>query len=552
MLKYMAMAHPHHQYIYSDPNGPVYYKGVYHLFYQYNPQGPIWGNISWAHSISYNLIDWVHVDIALRPNDPNLDINGCYSGSITLIQDDKLAILYTGEDSKNHQVQNLATPKNPSDPSLREWIKYPKPLMTPIDGIDPSQFRDPTTAWLGPDNIWRVTIGARQMDGKWMAFLYKSRDFENWTRSEETPLYLFEKDLVVECLDFFPVGIKGSLGDDDNHYLNKDQYKKKYALKVSFQAKEQDCYILGQYSAHLDEFKVESDSMNDDLDLRMDYGKFYASKSFYDPDKKRRVVWGWIMETESRADDIKKGWSGLMSFPRTIVLSESGKQLIQWPIEEIEKLRGEKISVENKDLHCGSLFEISGVTTSQADLEVSFEIEIGELKNAELLESSKVDPQELCKEKNISVGGQFGPFGLLVLASDNMLEQTAIYFRIFKIKTDDDCEKYVVLMCSDQSRSSLRDEPVKTTYGTFLDLDPLQEKITLRTLIDHSIVESFGGEGRSVITARVYPKLAIDKGSHLYAFNYGTKSVKILKLNAWSMKNAQFESKREEEEEEAN
>ena len=58
--------------------------------------------------------------------------------------------------------------------------------------------------------------------------------------------------------------------------------------------------------------------------------------------------------------------------------------------------------------------------------------------------------------------------------------------------------------------------------------------------IDHSIVESFGGEGLTCITARVYPKLAINEQAKLYVFNNGTKSVTISSLNAWSMNNAQI------------
>ncbi|XP_062097720.1 beta-fructofuranosidase, insoluble isoenzyme CWINV1-like [Humulus lupulus] len=515
----------------------MYYKGVYHLFYQYNPRGPIWGNIAWAHSISYNLIDWDHVDIALSPTDPELDINGCFSGSTTLLQDDKLAILYTGKNCRNHQVQNLATPVNLSDPFLREWTKSSLNHMTPND-IDPTEFRDPTTAWLGPDNMWRTAIGAKMVTGKWVPLLYTSSDFKHWTRSTKTPfgLLLENNELVLECVDFFPVGINGS--DGDNRYSNKDQYKKKFALKVSFQHNERECYVLGQYSLEKEEFKAESSDFN----FRIDYGKFYASKSFYDPEKKRRVVWGWIMESESRADDIKKGWSGLMSFPRTIVLSKSGKQLVQWPIKEIEKLRGEEVGVHNKELYFGSIFEISGITPSQADVEVSFQIDVDELREAEPMDPSWVDPQVLCDEKNASVKGIFGPFGLKVLASEDLSEQTSIFFRIFKINDNE----YKVVIGSDQSRSSLRDGLNKTTYGAFLDLDPRLEKITLRTLIDHSIVESFGGEGRSCITARVYPRLAINKAAHLYAFNYGTKSVKIFNLKAWSVNNAQFVTRREE------
>lgn len=65
--------------------------------------------------------------------------------------------------------------------------------------------------------------------------------------------------------------------------------------------------------------------------------------------------------------------------------------------------------------------------------------------------------------------------------------------------------------------------------------------------VDHSIVESFGGEGRSCITARVYPELAINEEAHLYVFNNGTQSVKISRLNAWSMKKAEMFPTIEEE-----
>ncbi|PON56376.1 Glycoside hydrolase, partial [Parasponia andersonii] len=522
---------------YSDPNGPTYYKGVYHLFYQYNPYGPLWGNITWAHSISYDLINWVHLDIAMNPTDPDFDINGCWSGSITFLPGHIPAILYTGIDSQNRQVQNLALPKNFSDPFLIEWTKSPhNPLMTPVNGIDPTLFRDPTTAWRGPDGIWRVIVGAK-IDGNGLAILYKSRDFVNWTRSE-TPLHSSKKDIMWECPDFFPVGINGS--DGDNSYWVQDQYEKKHVLKVSMFKISRDYYILGKYSPETEELKVETDFFEEGSDLRLDYGKFYASKSFYDAEKQRRVVWGWVNESDSDSDAERKGWSGLQSFPRSVFLSKSGKQLVQWPIKEIEKLRSETVNLQNKELNGGSVLKISGVTASQADVEVSFEVP--EIQEAEPLDPAWADPQMLCDKKIAVVRGKVGPFGLLVLASDDLTEQTAIFFRIFKTSA-----KYIVLMCSDQSRSSLRNGLDKTTYGAFLDLDPSQEKITLRSLIDHSIVESFGGEGRSCITARVYPVLAINKNAHLYAFNNGTNSVKIAKLNAWSMKNAQIVSWRGEE-----
>ncbi|KAM7490547.1 hypothetical protein LguiA_033468 [Lonicera macranthoides] len=515
----------HFQPIKNWMNGPMYYKGVYHLFYQYNPYSAEWGNITWAHSISYDLVNWVHLDDAISPSEP-YDINGCWSGSATILPGEKPVIMYTGGDAQKQQVQNLAVPKNLSDPHLKEWVKLTNnPLMSPV-GIDPQNFRDPTTGWLGPDKLWRVIIGS-QINDHGTALLYRSHDFVNWTRGE-IPLHHSNKTKMWECPDFYPVSVGGKNGVDTN-VLSGDI---KHVLKASFN--DHDHYIMGKYDPKTDGFVVESDFMEKGLEFRYDYGNFYASKTFYDGGRKRRILWGWILEADSKSDDINKGWSGLQSFPRRILLGENGRQLVQWPIQEIEQLRSKQVNLFNKELKGVSVHEIEEITASQADVEISFNVT--NLEEVDLISPDEVDPQLLCTQNGASKRGNIGPFGLLVLASKDLAEQTAIFFRIFKGQHDN----YVVLMCSDQTRSSLRAEVTKSTYGAFVDVDPRIESISLRSLIDHSIVESFGGEGRACITARVYPKLAIDEGAHLYAFNNGTQSVTITSLSAWSMKNAQI------------
>ncbi|KAK6243747.1 hypothetical protein QUC31_010156 [Theobroma cacao] len=505
----------------------MFYKGVYHLFYQYNPYGPLWGNITWAHSVSYDLVNWLHLPQALSPTDP-FDIKGCFSGSTTILSDGKPAILYTGVYANDSQVQNLALPANLTDPFLTEWVKSPlNPLIIPIDGIDPKNFRDPSTAWQGPDGIWRVIVGGHQ-NGQGKAILYQSKDFVNWIRSTN-PLRSSAKTGMFECPDFYPVSINGNYGIDTS---SQDKLTK-HVLKASFNGN--DYYILGSYTPQTDNFSAESDFLDSSFDFRYDYGKFYASKTFYDSSKKRRISWGWIAEMDGDANALEKGWSGLQSIPRSILLSKTGKQLIQWPIKEIETLRAENVSIQEKQLKGGSVLEVLGVTASQADVEVAFDLT--NLKEAEFMVPDGVDPRALCSQQTASFRGMVGPFGLLVLASQGLTEQTAVLFRIFRSH-----EKYVVLMCSDQSRSTFREGPDKTTYGAFVDIDPRQEKITLRTLIDHSVVESVSGKGRACITARVYPALAIDNQAHLYVFNNGTVDVTISRLDAWSMKKAQLVS----------
>ncbi|ERN07280.1 hypothetical protein AMTR_s00019p00207760 [Amborella trichopoda] len=156
----------------------MFYKGVYHLFYQFNPYGAVWGNIVWAHAVSMDLIRWIHLKPAIYPSAP-FDINGCWSGSATILPDNTPVILYTGLNSLNQQVQNLALPLNLSDPFLVEWIKPVEhnPLMVPSQGLNASSFRDPTTAWLGKDGHWRVLVGSKRRK-RGLALLYRSRDFK--------------------------------------------------------------------------------------------------------------------------------------------------------------------------------------------------------------------------------------------------------------------------------------------------------------------------------------------------------------------------------------
>ncbi|KAJ9692080.1 hypothetical protein PVL29_011259 [Vitis rotundifolia] len=505
------------------------YKGIYHFFYQYNPLGAVWGNIVWAHSTSTDLVNWTPHKYAISPSQP-ADINGCWSGSATILPNGKPVILYTGIDPENNQVQNMAVPKDLSDPFLEEWTKLPQnPLMesTSYNCIDASSFRDPTTAWQGTDGRWRVIIGSK-VNRNGIAILYRSKDFVHWTKAEQ-PLHSGKKTGMWECPDFFPVSTTSATGVDTSS-IGKNL---KYVLKVSLDETKHDYYTIGSYNYEKDTYVPDKGSVDSDSGLRYDYGKFYASKTFFDSAKNRRILWGWINESSSVEHDIEKGWSGVQAIPRNVWLDKSRKQLVQWPVAEIEKLRSNPGHLSSRGLKEGSKVEVGGLTASQADVEISFKI--SDFEEAEVFEESWRDPQLLCSEKDASVKGGLGPFGLMVLASEGLEEYTAVFFRIFKRRT-----KYVVLMCSDQSRSSLDEDNDKTTYGAFLNVDPVDEELSLRTLIDHSIVESFGGGGKACITARVYPTLATEDEARLFVFNKGTGSVGVTTVSAWSMKSAKI------------
>ncbi|XP_076938167.1 fructan 6-exohydrolase-like [Bidens hawaiensis] len=507
----------------NDPNGPVYYKGLYHLFYQYNPKGSVFNiKMSWGHSVSHDLINWIHLNNALVPTEP-FDIKGCWSGSVTILPGNKPVVLYTGINSKNQQVQNLATPKNLSDPFLKEWVKYVgNPLITPPQGVQRDKFRDPSTAWKGKDGNWRVVIGGLR-NNLGVAILYRSKDFIHWILHDD-PLYFGVDTGVWECPDFYPVSANSRSGLE-NSANGKNQ---KYVVKASFQG--HDYYTLGRYDPFKEKFTPDGKGLTgSSSDLRYDYGKFYASKTFFDTVKKRRILWGWVPESDSSSYDVKKGWAGIQSIPRQVYLSKTRRQLVQWPVAETEKLRHNHVSFYDKKLKGKSIFEVTGVTASQVDIQLSFNLP--KIEEVEALDPKWDDPQTLCTTKPANYSGRVGPFGLLVIASQDLTEQTAVFFRVFK-----DNQQFVVLMCSDQSRSSVMQGTDKTTYGAFIHMDHEDEMISLRSLVDHSVVESFGADGIACITARVYPQFHFKTEAYIYVFNNGSRDIVIKTLDAWSIK----------------
>lgn len=291
----------------ANKTGPMYYKGVYHLFYQYNPKGAVWGNIVWGHSVSKDLINWKELQPALYPSKP-FDKYGCWSGSATIIPGQGPVILYTGVvDKRSNEVQCIAIPANASDPLLTEWVKPDRlnPIVTADHNMNGSVFRDPTTAWLGKDGHWRILVGSKRED-MGLAYLYRSRDFVKWTRAKH-PIHSAKTTGMWECPDFYPVSLEGKNGLDASTIGNSV----KHVLKNSLDMTRYEYYTIGTYIQNKDKYIPDKTFEDGWGGLRYDYGNFYASKSFFDPSKSRRIIWGWANESDTKEDDVKKGWAGI-------------------------------------------------------------------------------------------------------------------------------------------------------------------------------------------------------------------------------------------------
>nr|AAM52062.1 vacuolar acid invertase PsI-1 [Pisum sativum] len=504
----------------NDPNGPLYYKGWYHFFYQYNPNGAVWGDIVWGHAVSRDIIHWLHLPLAMVA-DQWYDSNGVWTGSATILPDGQVIMLYTGSTNESVQVQNLAYPADLNDPLLVDWIKYPSnPVLVPPKGILPKDFRDPTTAWLTTEGKWRITIGSK-INKTGVALVYDTVDFKTYER-KDVLLNAVPGTGMWECVDFFPVSKKSENGSDTS--INGVEVK--HVMKVSLDDDRHDYYSLGTYDEKKVKF-IADDFKNDvGVGLRYDYGIFYASKTFYDQKKNRRVLWGWIGESDSEYADVAKGWASVQSIPRIVKLDKkTGSNLLQWPVAEVESLRLKSDEFKNLKVKPGAVVSLDIETATQLDIDAEFEIDKEALEKTA---QSNVE-YECSTSGGASRRGALGPFGLYVLADKGLSEYTPVYFYVVKGSNG----KLNTPFCSDQSRSSLANDVHKQIYGSVVPV--LEgEKLSLRILVDHSIVESFAQGGRTCITSRVYPTRAIYGAARLFLFNHAIETNVTASLKVWA------------------
>jgi fructan beta-fructosidase len=200
----------------NDPNGLVYYKGVYHLFYQYNPQGSQWGNMSWGHATSKDLVHWEEQPLAIPQtfNSEGQSIEDIFSGSAVVDTNNTsgfgtkanppMVAIYTSAYTGAHptlagiQAQSLAY-------SLDEGQTWTKYSGNPVLDISSREFRDPKVFWYAPAKEWRMVV-VRSVERK--ADIYGSPNLKNWTHlSEFGPAGAVGG--VWECPDLFPLAVDG-------------------------------------------------------------------------------------------------------------------------------------------------------------------------------------------------------------------------------------------------------------------------------------------------------------------------------------------------------
>ncbi|WP_176582799.1 glycoside hydrolase family 32 protein [Actinomyces qiguomingii] len=190
----------------NDPNGLVYVDGEYHMFYQYNPEGTQWGNMSWGHAVSTDLVHWEELDVAI----PYTDDYGVFSGSavydehntsgLGTADNPPLVAVWTRADNHNgNQSQSLAY----STDSGRTWTTYNN--GDPVLDIGSTEFRDPKVFWDEAAGRWTMVVA---LSADHQVAFYSSDNLIDWTR-RSTFGPMGDTSAVWECPDLFPMALDG-------------------------------------------------------------------------------------------------------------------------------------------------------------------------------------------------------------------------------------------------------------------------------------------------------------------------------------------------------
>lgn len=323
----------------NDPNGLVYYQGEYHLFFQHNPQGIDWGNMTWGHAVSPDLLHWEQLDNALTPD----RLGTIFSGS-AVVDWDNTSGLQTG--SEKVIVCIYTSAGKPFTQSIafsndrgRIWKKYDhNPVLQHIA----SDNRDPKVIWHEPTKQW---IMALYLDGQAYA-LFASPDLREWTKLSDVP-----SPGGMECPDLFELPV------EDNPKETRWVF---WAGNGN--------YLLGRFDGKT--FTKESGPHVSE------WGEnFYAAQTYSDIPKQdgRRIQIGWMRGGKYP----RMPFNQQMSFPCELTLRKlpEGLRLCRNPVREIEKLRAKEHQWRNLSLKPGEnpLKEIAAEL-----LDIRAEIELGD------------------------------------------------------------------------------------------------------------------------------------------------------------------------------
>lgn len=430
----------------NDPNGMVYYEGEYHLFYQYYPDSTVWGPMHWGHAVSEDMVHWEHLPIALYPD----DIGCIFSGSAVVDWNNTSGL---GKDGKppmiaiftyhNFDKENAKTNDHQSQGIAfsndrgRTWEKFEgNPVIPNSEKI--KDFRDPKVMWHESTKKWVMVLAAYDK-----VKFYASSNLIDWEFLSDYGID--GDDRLWECPDLIPMKVQGS---DET----------KWVLIVSIQKGAPNggtatSYFVGEFDGN--EFKCDTKNQK-----WLDWGTDnYAFVTWSDvPKDDGRVLGiGWMSNWQYAQVVPTEKWRSAMTLPRELKLidSKQGLRVTSHPVKELKSIRKSTRVFTSPDT----------IQFAMSDFEVD-----GGLYEIEL---------DFKKPEHGRVSMQF----------ENGLQNIVVYY-------DAETDEYGV----DKSKSG------NTTFHenfAFLHTAPRDydsDNIKMHIFLDHSSLELFADDGRTVMT----------------------------------------------------
>ena len=345
----------------NDANGPVYYEGEYHLFYQHNPFDIVWGPMYWGHAVSKDLVHWQNLPIALEPN----ELGTIFSGTIVVDWKDSsgffdgghgLVAIFT-QHTDEREVHSIAFSRDKG----RTWTLYEgNPVLQGDGSKEYKDYRDPRVFWHEGRQKWIMFLGGG------LYRIYSSDNLREWT-------YESSPGIFEEFPDVMHLAVDG------------DPEKKKWVLATAG---------YGYYVGDFDGYRYKAEQPYQTADFGKSWQAPYYFANFPDPS---RCVWiGWMRDASSAPTF---PWRCNFSMPRDLALKTTpfGFVVTQWPSREIENLYDQHFHFEDIVLKPGEN-PLAGISSNTFDLEAEFSFEgdaefgIEFLKGGEVRTTAKYVP----------------------------------------------------------------------------------------------------------------------------------------------------------------
>lgn len=455
----------------NDPNGMFYKDGVYHLYFQYNPYGSVWGNMHWGHSTSTDLMHWKFEGCAIVPD----AWGAIFSGSCVVDHEntagfgkEAVVAFYTSAKASpwgDVQSQSMAY----SLDNGKTFVKYEgNPILTSSE----KDFRDPKVFWYAPGKHWVMMLAV----GQHME-IYSSVNLKEWKKESEFGAMQGAHGGVWECPDLVEIPVEGTR-------------EKKWVLICNLNpggpfGGSAAQYFVGSFDGK--KFVNESPTQT----KWMDWGKDnYATVTWNNAPDGRCIALGWMSNWQYANNVPTRQYRSANTLARDLTLYREGQELYlkNTPSVEVKKARGKKVSIPS--FRVSEKHEIVNLFEEKQG---AYEVEI-------LIQNAGASKIAFC------------------LLNDKG-EKVSMYYDLNR-------KQFVMDRSESGTVDFSKDFPAVTVAPANVD-----KELTLRLFVDRSSIEAFGEDGKFVMTNLVFPsqpyvKMCFEADKNGYA----VKTLNVYKL----------------------